>query len=157
MAEARNMQFRLITLLVSITIFAVLFGLVVAVPPGISLPILTILLALSPSILITGVVYARGVQRAFFIGALAAGAVPYAFIAISCIWVVADILGDLRYSSMEGYWWRILLGRETPSISTSYALLLIMPAFISLIGGCVSAFVCYALTAAPAENKSRGQ
>jgi hypothetical protein len=71
------MQFRLMTLLILLTALALGGAMVLTAPAGVSLLVMAIMLWISPSFWIAGAVYARRSPQAFFVGGIAAGAIPY--------------------------------------------------------------------------------
>jgi hypothetical protein len=98
------MQFRLMSLLLVMVAASVLFALMFAFPAFITLPVLTMVLWVSPSVWIAGVVYARGATQAFFLGGLVAGAVPFVIVAsisgVMSVEFVSDF-GDLSFGMRQ--------------------------------------------------------
>jgi hypothetical protein len=71
------MQFRFLHLMITVTVFCVVFGLVFASPPVLGFPILSILFIATPSICLTGCFWSKGSKRVFFAGGAASAFLPW--------------------------------------------------------------------------------
>lgn len=74
------MRFRLIGMFVVVTLIAVLCGITFALPLVASVSLLALLFLISPGIWISGAVFAKGSTRAFFLGGLIAGILPFTLV-----------------------------------------------------------------------------
>jgi hypothetical protein len=140
------MQFRLMSLLLVMVVASVLFALMFAFPAYITLPVLTMVLWVSPSVWIAGVVYARGATQAFFLGGLVAGAVPFLIVAsisgVMSVEFVSDF-GDLSLG-MRQYDERLQI------VIASLVLLSTGP--FSFMGGLLAVIV-YRMTRPPVKQE----
>jgi hypothetical protein len=145
------MQFRLAHLITVSVIIAILCGLAFAAPPIIGTPLLGCFLAICPAIWFAGAFYARGHLQAFFIGGIAAGAVPFS---VCVVFTVTDLitlyneymgivpvyfpqLGDGSVPATEPTYW-------TPAIQSSAwmsNLLTLLPGPFSFTGGAISVLI----------------
>jgi hypothetical protein len=127
------MQFRLLTLLVVVSVTSILCALTFALPGFISIPALTVLLWLSPCVWVSGSIYARGPQKAFFIGGLVAGMAPFLGVAL---YSIAILFQFVQTASLGGNRaaraWRTLDGGYGVTVT---ALVLLSPLIVGLIGG----------------------
>jgi len=129
------MQFRLRTLFIIMAVVCV-YCATLGMPALISLPVYSALAMLTPAYWITGVVYARGSRRAFFIGGLATGLGPFIGLVIVCIIMVFD--GPWRWGrSYSRYDWG-----EAQLFNLTASLLIALPVAIAFIGGWL-AFAIY--------------
>jgi len=88
------MQFRLSTLLTACTLAAVFCAIFFAVPLVVEIPILAMILLITPSIWICGACFAKGSWRAFFLGGICAGWVPHAILLYYAMAAAVSLVGD---------------------------------------------------------------
>lgn len=134
------MQFRLISLMVAMTLVAIACGIVFAVPQKIALCIISVIVLVSPSVWISGTVAARGRLQAFFIGGTVAGIIPFlidAYFAIALSITTFDYLNDP-------------FGSLFPWDRPALALMLFGPGVLSVVGGAASVLTCWLVTPKPA-------
>lgn len=132
------MQFSLRTLFILTAIVCVYCGILNA-PVFIAFPLFCALVWLTPAYWIAGVIYAREARRAFFIGGLAAGAVP--FVALVFCSLVMAVDGPWRWSRSYG---RYEFG-ETQLINMIASLFIFAPVALAFLGGWISLFVYHSL------------
>src|SRR5687767_8026567 len=123
------MQFRLRTLLMLMAAICVYLGLLNA-PPIIAFPIYCAIAWVAPAYWIVGVIYARGAERAYYIGGLSAGAVP--FIAMLFCSVVMVFDGPWRWNRWVEFEWG-----ETHFFNLICSVLIFTPLVIAFLGGWV--------------------
>jgi hypothetical protein len=128
------MQSRLRTTLRSMSFGLMLCAVFFALPGVISIPFLTFVLWISPCIWVPGVIYARGKQRAFFLGALVGGAAPFMVATVFAISFVLQFWRGLHRSDA-------LLRFFDSEIATATCVILIVPTLFSFVGGFVSVYV----------------
>lgn len=132
------LQFGIGRLLSVITAIAVFCGLAFAAPPLLGAPLLYCALIASPAIWVSGVVYARGREQAFFLGGLIGGAAPWCIMFYWYSALMIDVasnfprvrtnLGDLLSPAIQSAW--------------SYANAAILaPGIASFAGGAMSMLV----------------
>src|SRR5436190_18875695 len=90
------MQFRLITLFIITAVVCVYCGILHA-PPFIAIPIFCAIAWISPAYWVTGVIYAREARRAFFIGGISGGAIPFVALIFYSIAMIFDGWGPWGY------------------------------------------------------------
>ena len=135
------MQFRLRTLSVLIAfIFFLIYCGVLNAPSSIAIPVFCVIVWLTPAYWIAGVIYARDARRAFFIGGLASGAVP--FLALVCYSVIGAFEGWGSWG--YGGYRRSVFG-EIQRQNLIASLFIFAPVMLSFIGGCLSMAVYFAL------------
>lgn len=120
------MQFSLKHLMWAMTMLCILIGLIVASPPVLSLPILILCLLALPGVTLTGMIWASGRLRAFFIGAGATAFLPL-------IWAAFFTFaqGPSRARNIDNLMWQ-------PAIKTvwiTFHLTLAAPIISGSIGG----------------------
>lgn len=125
------MQFRLRSLMIVMAIICIYCGILNA-PPFIAIPIYCSVVWLTPAYWIAGVIYAREAKRAFFIGGLAAGTIPFAVLSFFMLAMV-----------MDGPWgyWRFGNGvsfGEYQLINLFASLVIFAPVVLAFIGGWIS-------------------
>ncbi len=125
------MQFRLRTLFI-ITAIVCVYCSILNAPVFIAFPLFCAFVWLTPAYWIAGVIYAREAKRAFFIGGLAAGAVP--FIALVFCSLVMAVDGPWRWSRGYG---RYEFG-ETQLINMICSLFIFAPVVLAFLGGWIS-------------------
>jgi hypothetical protein len=76
------MRFRLIGLFGFVTLVATLCGIVFGLPLIAAMVVLTFLLLVSPAVWINGAMFGQGDTRAFFLGGLLAGVLPFAAVSV---------------------------------------------------------------------------
>jgi hypothetical protein len=125
------MQYSLRTLFILMAAICVYLGILNA-PIFISFPVFCTLALLAPAYWVTGVVYARGEQRAFFIGGLAAGAAPFVAMVFTSLVMLID--GPFRWGRGFGrYEWG-----ETQFFNMVSSLLIFAPIAIAFLGGWIA-------------------
>jgi hypothetical protein len=130
------MQFRLLSILIAITLLSVLCAVIFAMPGFISVPMLTLILWISPSLWITGAIYARGRKQAFFIGGLAAGAVPFVVSALYSATVAAAAVIEADYDEL----WNPNRNDDRSAV-IFLCLWLLVPGVCSVCGGVLGIFM----------------
>lgn len=137
------MQFRFSHVMIGITTFCVLLGLVLPSPPILSFPVLYVLMTATPAICLTGVVWGQGRQRAFYCGAMISGVAPW----ISAFRMTYETFPRIFYSlfigNLEKEWFQPSIGSDFWTIH----LLLLAPCFAALIGG-VAGLIAYGFVVA---------
>src|SRR5687768_14394060 len=133
------MQFSLRTLFIITGVICVYCGILNA-PQFIAIPLFCAIVWLMPAYWIAGVIYAREGRRAFFIGGLAAGAVPFAAMALFSIVMILDD-GPWRWGRNFG---RYELG-ETQMINLIASLMIFAPVLLAFFGGWISRAVYFSL------------
>jgi MFS family permease len=88
------MQYRLSTLLIVMALFCVYFG-ILNMPTFIAVFLFFAVVLVSPAYWVTGLIFARNERRAFFIGGIAAGTIP--FLILGCFGVVMVTDGPWRW------------------------------------------------------------
>ena len=121
------MQFRLRTLLVAITFIAMHLAVFFAVPIYVELPLLAMVVLVSPAFWNCGACFAKGSCRPFFVGAICAGWIPHVALLYTGFGMVAPVFSG--FSSVEnledwGMGERLLA-----------ALVYSFPGFCALLGG----------------------
>lgn len=135
------MQFGIRTLLLTTTAVAALCAVVFAAPLVVAVPILCAILWICPAFWINGIVYGRGAWRPFFIGGMAAGAMPH-FVALyfSVMAAIGLAGGDtLSQLSLGGQWPNLLI-----------AAILLSPGLFALCGGLTGVAVYWQFRLPPA-------
>ena len=132
------MQFRLITLFIITGIVCVYCGLLNA-PSFIALPLFCAVTWLSPAYWISGVIYTREARRAFFIGGLASGAIPFLGLVFYSLAMVFDGWGPWGYRNGFG---RNGFG-ETLFINFFASLFIFSPVVMAFLGGWISMAVYF--------------
>src|SRR6476660_1685042 len=120
------MQFRLITLFIATAAVAVVCGLITAAPPVLAIPVFGVTFWLAPAFWIGGVVYARGIWRAFFIGGVAVGAIPYLTVVLYGSFLSLYWVGGVFGSS---------LGSDNRLVNLIAASIVFAPIILALFGG----------------------
>ena len=111
--------------------------LIIAIPGSVAVPIFAAALWLCPSVWTAGAIYTTGIRRAFFIGGLAGGAVPFLAMAFASTSIVISAVSEMTDQSM----WGTLNGLNDRDAAVTSSLLLLSPVLFSLVGGGLSAFV----------------
>ena len=126
------MQFHLRTLLMLVTAAAVVCGTFVG-PPVLVVPLLCLILWVSPAFWLCGAFVSRGRRQALFIGATAAGIAPY---------MAAVILSILYYAEWidDGDVPNVLEQNDDPWGIVRLAIAVYLPGICSLIGGALGWF-----------------
>ena len=134
------MQFRLRTLFILTAVICVYCGILNA-PPFIAVPLFCAVVWLTPAYWIAGVVYAREARRAFFIGGLASGTIPFFILVFYSLNVVFDGWGPWGYRNnfRGGYY------GENQLINLLASLFIFAPVVLAFLGGWVSLAVHYGL------------
>jgi hypothetical protein len=136
------MQYRLSTLLIVMALAGVYFG-ILNMPSFIAVFLFFAAVLVTPAYWVTGAVYARDQRRAFFIGGIAAGVVPY---------LLLGYFGMM--SSMRGPWpWnfnRYEFG-ETQLVNMMLSVFIFSPALLAFAGGWIGRTVYRTLKNAPDE------
>lgn len=91
------MQFKLRTLFAIVSLCCIYCGIVFGLPPAASLIALCLLTVSMPSLIVGGIIYARGAARAFWIGCAASGFIPFlvsAYLGFAIAVAVFDESGD---------------------------------------------------------------
>ncbi len=96
------MQFRLRTLIIGCTVIAIFCALFFATPLIIELPILAMIVLVSPSVWICGACFAKGAWRPFFLGGICAGWLAHAFLMYYGAVVSMSLLDDGDIESILG-------------------------------------------------------
>lgn len=134
------MQFPLRALFALMAVVSVFCGLVFGAPPIVTLPVLLVILWISPSVWINGILYGRGAWRPFFIGGTMGGLVPH--------------LGALYYSIMSAVsmignsnsWSELLItGNEARWANIYIAAIFLIPGVFSLFGGLAGVWIYWML------------
>jgi hypothetical protein len=127
------MQFGLRTLLVVITLAAIVCGTFVA-PLPLAVPALCLILWVSPAVWVCCAYFSRGRRQAFFLGGILAGMVPYLAAAILSVAYYAEWIhdGDLP---------NVLEPNDEPWGMIRVAVAVYLPGVCSLIGGALGALV----------------
>jgi hypothetical protein len=130
------MRFHLGPMLIVVALFSVLCGLIFTLPAMISLPLFTALLWVSPGTWVIGIVYGRGTQQAFCIGALMSGLAPYVLVGRYSVNACSELIERSVHGNHVGnQTWFILMDGESAPGS---CLFLLAPAIVSLMGGGVA-------------------
>ena len=138
------MQFHIRTLLGLMVAASLLCGIVFAAPPVLAIPIMCGILWVCPAFWISGVVYARGRWRPFFIGGVMAGLAPHlaalfvSYLAITTL-IGGDTLADVF--DLDDQWTNILA-----------AALLLGSGPFALIGGLIGMWVAWSFEPRPKAN-----
>jgi len=132
------MQFRLRTLFILTAIVCVYFG-VLNAPPFIAIPLYCAIVWLTPAYWIAGVIYAREARRAFFVGGLAAGTLPFFILIYYSLNVVFDGWGPWGYRNYGG---RGFYG-EYQLMNLVASLFIFAPVVLAIVGGWISWAVYY--------------
>lgn len=127
------MQFRLITLFI-ITGIVCVYCSILNAPPFIALPLFCAVVWLSPAYWVSGVIYTREARRAFFVGGLAGGAIPFLGLVFYSLAMVIDGWGPWGF---RNNWGRNRFG-ETQLINFFASLLIFAPVVMAFIGGWIS-------------------
>jgi hypothetical protein len=127
------MQFGIRTLLIVTTAVAALCGIVFAAPPIVAIPVLCTMLWVCPSVWITGIIYARGARRAFFIGGMAAGFAPHSCALYYSVMIVV--------STFDGNSLADLFTNDEPWANLLNAAILLGPGVFAFLGGACGAIV----------------
>ena len=126
------MQFRLRSLFILTAIICVYCGMLNA-PPAIAIPLFCAVAWLTPAYWIAGVIYARAAKRAFFIGGLAGGAVPFLALVFYSLAAGFDMFDRLPYRAF---------GRggfgDTQLFNLTVSSFIFAPVVLAYIGGWVS-------------------
>ncbi len=133
------MQFRLRTLFILTAIICVYCG-VLNAPTIIAIPLYCAVTWLTPAYWIAGVIYARDAKRAFFIGGLAGGAVPFVAQVFWSVVLAVDGPWPWRYGGSGRY----EIG-ETQLINLIASLFIFAPVVLAFIGGWISLAVYHGL------------
>jgi hypothetical protein len=121
------MQFNLRTLLMVVTLSAVVCGTLVA-PPMLAVPVLCLILWTSPAFWLSSAYFSRGSRRAFFLGGCLAGLAPYLAAVILSIAYYAEWIDDGDVPN-------ILEQGDDPWGTFRVAVAVYLPGVCSLIGG----------------------
>lgn len=128
------MQFRLITLFIVTGLVCVYCG-VLNAPPFIAIPLFGAIAWVSPAYWVSGVIYTREARRAFFIGGLASGAIPFLGLVFCSL---AFVLDGWRYRN----WGRNNFG-DNLLMNFFASLLIFAPVIMAYVGGWISMAVYY--------------
>src|SRR5688500_8840527 len=121
------MQFRLRSLFIFMALVCVYLG-VVNMPTFFAFPLFCAVVLVSPAYWVTGAIYARDQRRAFFIGALAAGVLPYLILAYNAQFLIFR----------GGPWgWDYRFG-ETQLANVFVSLFVFAPPLIAYLGGWIA-------------------
>jgi hypothetical protein len=132
------MQFRLITLFIITGAVCVYLGILNA-PPVIALPLFCAVVWLSPAYWVAGVIYSREARRAFFIGGLSAGAIPFLAMVFYSLVLLLDGPGPWGFRSS---WGRGGFG-QSQLINFFASLFIFAPLATAYVGGWISKYVYY--------------
>lgn len=124
------MQFRLRSLFILTAAVAVFCGIITA-PWFLAIPLLCALSCLWPAYWIAGVIYARDSRRAFFIGGIAAGALPYIVLAVFIIAAAFDEFDMFRFTRRRGYTENLLTNLFAAGI-------VLTPTVLAFLGGWIA-------------------
>ncbi|WP_425614776.1 hypothetical protein NA78x_004655 [Anatilimnocola sp. NA78] len=139
------MQFRLRTLFILMAIVCV-YCAVLNLPPPIAIPLFCSIGWISPAYWVTGVVYARGATRAFFIGGISGGAVPLVALVFVSIVMIFD--GPWRWGrSMNGW-------GEQQLFNLLFSLLALAPVALAFASAWIAYAVYHSLQTTEAAVKS---
>ncbi len=142
------MQFPLRALMILMVVVSVFCGLVFGAPPIVTLPVLLVILWISPSVWINGILYGRGAWRPFFIGGTMGGLAPH--------------LGALYYSILsvismieDGDSWTELrvAGSEARLANIYHAVIFLIPGVFSLFGGLAGVWTYWMFQPAKSQAK----
>ena len=125
------MQFRLRTLFIITAVICVYCG-VLNAPQFISFPLFSVVVWLTPAYWIAGVIYARDAKRAFFIGGLVGGAVPFLGLVFWSLAMAVD--GPFRWGRNYG---RYEMG-EAQLLNLIASLFIFAPVVLAFLGGWIS-------------------
>lgn len=134
------MQFSLRTLFIITAVVCVYCGILNA-PPFIAIPLLCAVVWLTPAYWIAGVIYGREARRAFFIGGLASGTIPFFVLVFYSFAVVFDGPGPWGYRNYGG---RGFYG-EYQLMNLIASLLILAPVLLAFFGGWISLGVYYGM------------
>lgn len=138
------MQYRLSTLLILMALIGVYFA-ILNMPTFIAVFLFFAVVLVTPAYWVTGVVYAREQRRAYFIGGMAAGTIPF---------LLLGYFGMMMFFRGPGPWNfnRYQLG-ETQMVNMLMSLFVFSPALLAFAGGWIGQSVYHSLhTAANSDN-----
>ena len=135
------MQFRIASVLVATCVAAVILGAFLFTPLMAAVFIAIALMAISPAIWITGIIFARGLLRGFFIGGVASGFIAHV-VALYYLILVGFSSSNLGDSDTEARVW--LLGIWS------------MPGVVAILGGGLGSWTQWAVTP-PISGVNSGQ
>ena len=135
------MQFRLRTLFILTAVVCVYCG-VLNAPPFIAIPLFCAIVWLTPAYWIAGVIYAREARRAFFVGGLASGTVPFFVMIFYSLSVVLDGYGPWGYRNYGG---RGGFYGEYQLMNLVASLFIFAPVVLAFVGGWISWGVYYGM------------
>lgn len=136
------MQYRLSTLLIAMALAGVYFG-ILNMPTFIAAFLYFAVVLVTPAYWVTGVIFARQERRAFFVGAIAAGAGPYLILGTFGLVLVFE--GPWRWG-MNRYQFG-----ETQLINMLLSAVVFSPMLLALAGGWIGRSVYRTLKNAPDE------
>ena len=126
------MQFRLLSLLILITVAAFGCAILFALPIFVSYFCTAIIVLVSPSVWFAGVYYSRGRTHAFFMGGLTAGAVPFIVASYYSVVMPISMIGG------GGSWAPGSNGSDSVVARLALAAVLLLPGVFSCLGGGMS-------------------
>ena len=129
------MQFRLRTLFILTAVICVFCGLITA-PPFVAIPVFCGVSLLAPAFWVPGIIYGRDARRAFFIGGICSGTVPYLVLVFFSLMFFENGWRSFGYRSYN----RGGLG-EAQLLNLVSAIFIFSPAVMALFGGLLSTAV----------------
>jgi hypothetical protein len=130
------MQFSLRTLLILMAVICVYCG-ILNTPAFIAIPLFCAVTWVSPAYWITGLIYAREARRAFFIGGLSAGTVPFL---VLVFFSLMTFDGPWYWGRFDRYEWG-----ETQLVNLMVSLLVFAPVALAFIGGWIALAVYHSV------------
>ncbi len=108
------MRFRLVGLFGFVTLMALLCGIAFGLPLIVSMVVLAFLLWISPAVWINGAMFSQGGTRAFFLGGLLAGVLPFTVVSVPVAYVAivtatSGEFGDLVDKQADQLTYRFLM------------------------------------------------
>ncbi|MGI8978179.1 MAG: hypothetical protein ACR2FY_03025 [Pirellulaceae bacterium] len=134
------MQFRLRTLFILTAVICVYCG-VLNAPLFIAMPLFCAIAWVTPAYWIAGVIYARDARRAFFIGGLAGGTVPFLALVFWSLAMGIDFFDGWGYRNYG----RGVFSGETQLMNMLASLVIFAPVVLAFVGGWISLAVYYGL------------
>jgi hypothetical protein len=126
------MQFPLRALLILMVVVSVFCGLVFGAPPIVTLPVLLVILWISPAVWINGIIYGRGAWRPFFIGGTMGGLAPHLGALYYSIMSAVALIDDVNGSWAE----LVAMGTTEARWANIYiATVFLVPGVFALFGG----------------------
>lgn len=136
------MQFRLQFLFILTALFCVYLG-VLNLPTAIAGLLFGAAVIVSPAYWVAGVIYARDARRAFFIGAIASGFLPYLFLVYNA---------RFPEGNMWGFGYQRYQFGETQAINVLVSLFIFSPLVFAYVGGWIAVATYHNMTAAPSDG-----